>query len=138
MTALHYYIADPTKNITALVETPVPAASRPFVASRVMEREPACEQVGFVYRGGAGEPCLAMAGGEFCGNASLSAAALFGEQAGLRPGETRDMRLSVSGAEEPVPVTVRKLAPLGDPIEITVRGYELSIRKADAEMVEIM
>lgn len=110
MTALHYYIADPTKNITALVETPVPAASRPFVASRVMEREPACEQVGFVYRGGAGEPCLAMAGGEFCGNASLSAAALFGERAGLRPGETRDMRLTVSGAEEPVPVTIRKLA----------------------------
>ena len=34
-------------------------------------------------------------------------------------------------------VTVRKVAPLGDPIEVTVRGYELSIRKADAEMVVI-
>ena len=34
-------------------------------------------------------------------------------------------------------VTVRKVAPLGDPIEVTVRGYELSIRKADAEMVEV-
>ena len=32
---------------------------------------------------------------------------------------------------------VRKVAPLGDPIEITVRGYELSIRKADAEMIEV-
>ena len=32
---------------------------------------------------------------------------------------------------------IRKLAPLGDPIELTVRGYELSIRKADAEMIEI-
>ena len=34
-------------------------------------------------------------------------------------------------------VWVRKVAPLGDPIEVTVRGYELSIRKADAEMVEV-
>ena len=34
-------------------------------------------------------------------------------------------------------VYVRKVAPLGDPIEITVRGYEMSIRKADAQMIEI-
>ena len=34
-------------------------------------------------------------------------------------------------------VYVRKVAPLGDPVEVTVRGYELSIRKADAEMIEI-
>ena len=34
-------------------------------------------------------------------------------------------------------VYVRKVAPLGDPIEVTVRGYELSLRKADAEMIEI-
>jgi len=34
-------------------------------------------------------------------------------------------------------VFVRKVAPLGDPVEITVRGYELSLRKADAEMIEV-
>jgi ferrous iron transport protein A len=34
-------------------------------------------------------------------------------------------------------VTVRKVAPLGDPIELTVRGYELSLRKADAECIEV-
>ena len=34
-------------------------------------------------------------------------------------------------------VHIRKVAPLGDPVEVTVRGYELSIRKADAEMIEI-
>ena len=34
-------------------------------------------------------------------------------------------------------VTMMKIAPLGDPIEITVRGYELSLRKADAEMIEV-
>ncbi len=41
------------------------------------------------------------------------------------------------GITRRTPVYVRKVAPLGDPIEITVRGYELSIRKADAEMVEV-
>lgn len=35
-------------------------------------------------------------------------------------------------------VFVRKVAPLGDPIELTVRGYELTIRKADAEMIEVL
>ena len=34
-------------------------------------------------------------------------------------------------------IKVRKLAPLGDPLELTVRGYELSLRKADAEMIEV-
>ena len=34
-------------------------------------------------------------------------------------------------------VSVRKVAPLGDPVEVTVRGYELSLRKADAEMIEV-
>ena len=34
-------------------------------------------------------------------------------------------------------IYIRKVAPLGDPIEVTVRGYELSLRKADAEMVEV-
>ena len=46
-------------------------------------------------------------------------------------------RIMDMGLTKGVEVTVRKLAPLGDPIEITVRGYELSIRKADAEMVEV-
>ncbi len=46
-------------------------------------------------------------------------------------------RIMDMGLTKGVEVTVRKVAPLGDPIEITVRGYELSIRKADAEMVEL-
>lgn len=41
------------------------------------------------------------------------------------------------GLTKGVQVHVRKVAPLGDPIEVTVRGYELSIRKADAEMIEV-
>lgn len=45
-------------------------------------------------------------------------------------------RIMDMGITKGVEITVRKVAPLGDPIEITVRGYELSIRKADAEMIE--
>lgn len=46
-------------------------------------------------------------------------------------------RIMDMGLTKGVDVQVRKVAPLGDPIEVTVRGYELSIRKADAEMIEI-
>ena len=45
-------------------------------------------------------------------------------------------RIMDMGLTKGVEVHIRKVAPLGDPIEITVRGYELSIRKADAEMIE--
>ena len=41
------------------------------------------------------------------------------------------------GITKPVEIYVRKVAPLGDPIEVTVRGYELSLRKADCEMIEV-
>ena len=46
-------------------------------------------------------------------------------------------RIMDMGITKGVEIYVRKVAPLGDPIEITVRGYELSIRKADAEMIEV-
>ena len=46
-------------------------------------------------------------------------------------------RIMDMGITKGVSVYVRKVAPLGDPVEVTVRNYELSLRKADAEMVEI-
>ena len=46
-------------------------------------------------------------------------------------------RIMDMGITKGVEVYVRKVAPLGDPVEITVRGYELSLRKADAEMIEV-
>ena len=46
-------------------------------------------------------------------------------------------RIMDMGITKGVSVYVRKVAPLGDPVEVTVRGYELSIRKADAEMIEV-
>ena len=46
-------------------------------------------------------------------------------------------RIMDMGITKGVTVFVRKVAPLGDPVEVTVRGYELSIRKADAELIEV-
>ena len=46
-------------------------------------------------------------------------------------------RIMDMGITKGVEIYVRKVAPLGDPVEVTVRGYELSLRKADAEMVQV-
>ncbi|MGN0503021.1 MAG: ferrous iron transport protein A [Ruminococcus sp.] len=46
-------------------------------------------------------------------------------------------RIMDMGITKGIEVHIRKVAPLGDPVEVTVRGYELSIRKADAEMIEV-
>ena len=96
---LDYVLYDPTGNITILVETPVPAASQPVYAAKLLAAEPTAEQVGFLAPGGAGyEMALRMAGGEFCGNATMSAAAY--ECA--RRGYAGRVRVRVSGAAEPV------------------------------------
>ena len=46
-------------------------------------------------------------------------------------------RIMDMGITKGIPVYVRKVAPLGDPIEVTIRNYELTIRKADAEIIEV-
>lgn len=46
-------------------------------------------------------------------------------------------RIMDMGITKGVEVLIRKVAPLGDPIEVTVRGYELSLRKADADLIEV-
>lgn len=66
----------------------------------------------------------------------------------VKPGETVSVirihgegalrrRIMDMGVTKGVEVFVRKTAPLGDPIEVTVRGYELTVRKADAELIEV-
>ena len=125
---LRYSILDPTGNITALVESPVEAAKRQAAAAAIMRRHDDVEQVGFLNPAGEdGLPALQMAGGEFCGNATMCAAALLS----LR-GKTGDtVRLRVSGAKQPVEV---KLCRTGDDsfraelqmppaIEITERAF---------------
>ena len=64
-----------------------------------------------------------------CGQ-SVSVVKLHGEGAVKR----RIMDMGITKGTE---VYIRKVAPLGDPVEVTVRGYELSLRKADAQMIEI-
>ena len=66
----------------------------------------------------------------------------------MRPGETATVarllgegpvkrRIMDMGITRGTEIFVRKVAPLGDPMEVTVRGYELSLRKADTEMIEV-
>lgn len=107
--AIRFSILDPTGNITALVESPVPVEAQPETAAELMRRHPEVEQVGFVRF--AEEPDalvhaeLRMAGGEFCGNASICASALYLLNTGTdRTGTPADVRLSVSGAEQLVNV----------------------------------
>ena len=52
-------------------------------------------------------------------------------------GDTVKVRIMDMGITKGVEIYVRKVAPLGDPVEVTVRGYELSLRKNDAEIIEI-
>ena len=61
---------------------------------------------------------------------SVTAVKLLGEGAVKR-------RIMDMGITKGVEIYVRKVAPLGDPVEVTVRGYELSIRKMDAELIEV-
>ena len=103
--ALRCSILDPTGNITAIAESPVEIARQPSVAAAIIRRCPEVEQVGFLsVPDGEGLPALRMAGGEFCGNASMSAAALVLIRRGLSRGE---LLLRVSGAEKPVAVRLR-------------------------------
>lgn len=64
-----------------------------------------------------------------CGD-SVSVVKLHGEGATKR-------RIMDMGITKGTDICVRKVAPLGDPVEVTVRGYELSLRKADAQMIEV-
>ena len=101
---MRYSILDPTGNITALVESPVEPAERPAAAAALMRRHPQVEQAGFVRfapEDGV-DAALSMAGGEFCGNASLCAAALYLLRRGTAPGARERVWLRVSGASKPV------------------------------------
>ena len=108
---MRYTILDPTGNITALVESPAAPAERPAAATALMRRHPQVEQVGFVRFADAEsegvDAALSMAGGEFCGNASLCAAALYLLRRGTAPGARERVWLRVSGASGPVETELR-------------------------------
>ena len=122
MEDLKYYIFDPTGNITALVESGVAAADQPAVASRIMERHPDVEQVGFItYADDAAADVpvsLRMAGGEFCGNATMCTAALYMIRKNM-PGSAV-IRVRVSGAAEPLEVQLRRKDAAGFDAAVTM------------------
>ena len=98
-----YYLIDPTGNTTILVRTGVPIPEQPALALSLMEREPSAEQVGFLSEDPVCDIALRMAGGEFCGNASMSAAVVRARETGMKSGR---VLVRASGAETPVSAEV--------------------------------
>ena len=101
-----YYYADPTGNITLLAPLPQGGVSLTEEADRLMYLEPSAEQVGFLSGGATDcDISLQMAGGEFCGNAALAAAAVYCLD---RQDKTETLvHVRISGAEKPVTVKLR-------------------------------
>lgn len=104
---ISYTKIDPAGNITAIVGSFVPRAEQSRVAAELMKRDTTLEQVGFLEK--AEDPCCAvrlqMMGGEFCGNATLSAAAVIFGRSGMGLGFNCEELFEVSGAPEPVKVS---------------------------------
>lgn len=128
---ISYYKVNPTGNITLIVETPVKRESQAAVAAKLMELDKTVEQVGFIEKPRRSSPIrkvrylnaseeefkntpgeyeaiarLQMMGGEFCGNASISAAAILVSRSFIREGDGYEMLLEVSGIDEDISVTV--------------------------------
>ena len=98
-----YLLMDPGGNRTILAETPVPAGMRTAAAAKLMDREPTAEQAGFLSDRTDDAITLTMAGGEFCGNASMCAAAYCSMKAGNKKSR---IRVHASGVPDPVSVEV--------------------------------
>lgn len=105
---VEYYKIDPTGNITLIVETPVPRESQSLVAATLMKSDPEAEQVGFLEKPCDSAACarLQMMGGEFCGNASISAVALLAQEGGVK--DSAQLRLEVSGTEKPLDISITR------------------------------
>ena len=105
---IKYYKINPTGNITLIAETPVPRESQAAVAAKLMALDPEAEQVGFL-ESPANEACearLQMMGGEFCGNASIAAAALLMSKKCPSPADKSAVCIEVSGADKPIKISV--------------------------------
>ena len=102
---LRYTKADPTGNITALVEAFPAELSPSAAAAAVFAADRSIEQLGFISEKEGADIALTMAGGEFCGNACLCAAAYHLRRRGL---ERERVRVAISGAEKPVAVEIEK------------------------------
>lgn len=117
---MRYSIWNPTGNITALVESDIDQAQQISVATALMESHPQVEQVGFVqFNKGDLPVCLQMAGGEFCGNAAMSAAALYLMRTNRSLQDPQSVPIRVSGALTPLEAVL---------VEIETKMYSASLQ----------
>lgn len=136
MPDITYTLMDPSGNRTILVETPVPEDLQPKAAAKLMALEPTAEQTGFLSFRRKSDIALRMAGGEFCGNATMSAAVYHAIH--QDPQET-EVLVEVSGAPHPLCVSLKREnkevwqgtveMPLPDSIAMTdlPGGYHLPV-----------
>lgn len=104
-----YILADPTGNITVLVTTPYTEDTRSTIIRESFEREPSCEQVGFIMPVSDDVIRVEMMGHEFCGNAALSAAAWHAHSHGLGAGDETMVTVDSSGVEGLLDVRILRL-----------------------------
>lgn len=100
---IHYVLMNPTGNMTILVETEIPEKMQANVAAKLMRQEPTAEQVGFLSQSKDNAISIRMAGGEFCGNAAMSAAVYHGMIKGV---SQETVSVSFSGTDHPVMVKI--------------------------------
>lgn len=108
---LRFIKTSPTENMTLLIETPVPREKQLAVAEQLIAYGSVyAEQAGYIEEAThlSAEKRLQMMAGEFCGNASLSLAAVLAERKGLAIGEETEVVLEVSGADCPVSCRMKK------------------------------
>lgn len=114
LNGIEYERIDPTGNITALVRTTVGEDERADIAKMIMEDDASCEQVGFLLPSSSCDIGLYMAAGEFCGNATMSAAAVYAMDAGISEQEEILVSVESSGVDDPVQVYITRQGDHGD------------------------
>lgn len=108
LNGIEYEYINPTGNITVLVTSEVDIIRQPEVADMIMKAEPTCEQVGFFGISSKADIRLRMAAGEFCGNATMSAAALLCDKRGMSEGESKQVSVESSGCKDIVKVNITR------------------------------
>lgn len=104
---ISFHYINPTGNITILVDSPVSREDYINTAADLSKKYPLCEQVGYIsYEVNGAHIRLDMAAGEFCGNATMSTAALYARKKGLEPGKELDVIVSASGTRDNVNVKI--------------------------------
>ena len=113
-----YVLADPTGNVTVLITSPYTENTRASMIQEAFAKEPACEQVGFVMPCGDKRIRIEMMAYEFCGNATLSSAALLMHSSAPSTGSEDTVTVDSSGAGRPVVVSLRRLPDLEENVFI--------------------